>query len=93
MSIKIINAENHKGFRIVPEKNTVARQFVLERYGFSYTIIDNGEPHYLNLCRNMSYPFGVEPGYYKVDIKEDSIHIKNITINEYKKCNPQEDKR
>ena len=93
MSIKIINAENHNGFRVIPAKNTVSKQFVLERYGFSYTIIDNGQPHYLNLCRNMSYPFGVEPGYYKANIKGDSIHMQHITIEQYKQCNPQEDKR
>ena len=41
----------------------------------------------------MSYPFGVEPGYYKADIKGESIHIECITQDEYKKYNPQEDKR
>ena len=92
MPIKIINAENHNGFRIVPANNTVSRQFILERYGFSYTIIDNGQPHYLLLCRNMSYPFGVEPGYYKASIKGESIHIEYITEDEYKNCNPQDDK-
>ena len=92
MPFKIINAENHNGFRIVPTTNTVLRQFILERYGYSYTIIDNGELHYLNLCRNMSYCFGVEPGYYKLNIKGDSIHIQYITRDEYENCNPQEDK-
>jgi hypothetical protein len=92
MPISIINAENHNDFKIVPAKGQLVRQFILKRYGFSYTILDNGQSHYLSLCRNMSYPFGVEPGYYKADIKGDSIHIKYITHEEYRKCNPQEDK-
>ena len=92
MPIKIINAENHNNFRIVPEKENMKRQFILERYGFSYNITDNGNPHYFKLCRNMSYPFGVDPGYYKADIRGDSIYIEYITRDEYDKCNPQEDK-
>ena len=92
MPIKIINAENHNGFKIVPAKNTVSRQFILERYGYSYTMIDNGQSHYLNLCKTMCYCFGVEPGYYKADIKGDSIHMQYITRDEYQKCNPQENK-
>ena len=93
MPIKIINAENHNDFKIIPEREKTERQFILKRYGFSYTMIDNGNTHYLSLCRNMSYPFGVEPGYYKLDIRGDSIHIEYITENEYndhKKYNPQD---
>jgi hypothetical protein len=93
MPIKIINAENHNGFRIIPARENMRRQFILDRYGYTYTIIDNGELHYLYLSRNMSYPFGVDPGYYKVEIKGDSIHIEYITQDEYKtnNSNPQED--
>lgn len=93
MPVKIINSDNHNDFRIVQEKENMERQFILQRYGFSYTMLDNGQPHYLSLCRNMSYPFGVEPGYYKADIKGDSIYIEYITEDKYKECNPQEDKR
>ena len=93
MPVKIINAENHNDFRIVQEKENMERQFILKRYGYSYTIIDNGELHYISLCRNMSYPFGVEPGYYKAEIIGDSIHIEYITEDKYKECNQQEDKR
>mgnify|MGYP001221873215 CR=1 FL=1 len=92
MSISIINAENHNDFRIVPAKSNIGKQFILKRYGYSYTIIDDGQTHYFLLCQNMSYPFGVEPGYYKADIKGDSIHLEYITKEEYIKCNPQEDK-
>ena len=87
MSIKIINSQNHNDFRIIPVKENVGRQFILKRYGYSYTIIDNGELHYLSLCRNMSFPFGVEPGYYKVEIIEDSIHMEYITQDEYDEYN------
>ena len=85
MPIKIINAENHNDFRIIPKREKTERQFILKRYGYSYTIIDNGELHYFSLCRNMSYPFGVEPGYYKVEIIGDSIHMEYITEDEYNK--------
>ena len=93
MPISIINAENHNDFRIVPAKSNMGRQFILTRYGYSYTIIDDGRTHYLLLCQTMSYPFGVEQGYYKADIKGDSIHLEYITEEEYRKCNPQEDKQ
>lgn len=94
MPIKIINSQNHNGFKIIPKKDNIKRQFILERYGYSYTMIDNEQPHYLDLCRNMSYPFGVEPGYYKAYIRGESIHIEYITQDEYNKnnnkSNPQE---
>ena len=85
---KTINANNHKDFRIVPAKSNMPRQFILTRYGRSYNIHDNGQTHYLNLCESMCYPFGVEPGYYKLDIIDDSIHIRFITEEEYKSSNP-----
>ena len=93
MPIKIINSDNHNDFRIIPVKENLKRQFILKRYGYSYTMIDNGELHYLSLCRNMSYPFGVEPGYYKAKIIGDSIHMEYITQDEYNKnkSNPQDD--
>lgn len=93
MPIKIINAENHNDFKIIPEREKTERQFILERYGYSYTMIDNGQSHYLSLCGTMCYPFGVEPGFYKADIKGNSIHIEYISQDEYEKCNnPQDDK-
>ncbi len=93
MPIKIINSDNHNGFKIIPKKDNIERQFILERYGYSYTMIDNEQPRYLSLCRNMSYPFGVEPGYYKAKIIGDSIHMEYITQDEYNKnkSNPQDD--
>lgn len=85
----IINTENHKDFRIVPEKNGTVRQFILTRYGRSYNIHDNGRTHYLNLCESMCYPFGVEPGHYKADINGDSIYIQPITEEEFNRCTPK----
>lgn len=85
----IINAENHKDFRIVPATSNIPRQFILTRYGRSYNIHDNGPTHYLNLCESMCYPFGVEPGHYKADINGDSIYIQPITEEEFNRCNPK----
>jgi hypothetical protein len=85
----IINADNHNDFRIVPEKNGMVRQFILTRYGRSYNMHDNGKTHYLLLCESMCYPFGVEPGHYKADIKGDSIHIQHIAEEEFNRCNPK----
>ena len=76
---KIINAENHLDFRIVPAKSNMPRQFILTRYGRSYNIHDNGLTHYMQLCQSMCYPFGVEPGHYKAEIKGDSIYIQYKT--------------
>jgi hypothetical protein len=92
MPITIINAENHNNFRIVPATNNMERQFILTKYGRTYNMCDDGQSHYLNLCENMRYVFGLEPGYYKTDIKGDSIHLEYITDEEYNRCNPQEDK-
>ena len=85
----IINAENHKDFRIVPATSNIPRQYILTRYGRSYNIHDNGRTHYLNLCESMCYPFGVEPGHYKADINGDSIYIQPITEEEFNRCNPK----
>ena len=87
----IINAENHHDFRIVPAKSNMPRQFILTRYGRSYNMHDNGRTHYLNLCESMCYPFGVEPGHYKADIKGDSICIQPITEEEFNRCNPKKE--
>ena len=89
----IINAENHHDFRIVPAKSHMPRQFILTRYGRSYNMHDNGQTHYMLLCQSMGWVFNVEPGYYKADIKGDSIHLEYITEEEYDRCNPQEDKQ
>ena len=86
---KTINANNHNDFKIVPAKSNMARQFILTRYGRSYNMHDNGQTHYLNLCESMCYPFGVEPGLYKADIKGDSIYIQPITEEEFNRCNPK----
>ena len=92
MPITIINADNYNDFIIVPATNNTERQFILTRYGRSYNMHDNGQIHYLYLCESMSMVFNVEPGYYKADIKGDSIYLEYITQEEYRKCNPQEDK-
>ena len=42
------------------------------------------------LCQSMGWVFNVEPGYYKADIIDDSIHIEYITEEEYNRCNPRE---
>ena len=88
----IINAENHNDFTIVPAKSNTGRQFILKRYGRSYTMCDNGQSHYLNLCESMGYAFGLEPGYYQADIKGDSIYIQDISKEQYEQNNPQQDK-
>ena len=93
MPITIINTDNHNDFIIVPARNNMERQFILTRYGRSYNMHDNGQTHYMLLCQSMGWVFNVEPGYYKADIKGDSIHLEYITDEEYRICNPQEDKQ
>lgn len=90
MPISIINADNHNDFRIVPATSNMERQFILKRYGRSYNIHDNRQTHYMLLCQSMGWVFNVEPGYYKADIIDDSIHIEYITEEEYNRCNPRE---
>ena len=68
---KIINANNHNDFKIVPARNNTPRQFILTRYGRSYNLCDIGNPHYLRLCESMGYVFNLDPGYYKLDIIDD----------------------
>lgn len=87
---KTINANNHNDFRIIPEGNNTPRQFILSRYGRTYNIQDNGQTHYLRLCQSMGYVFNVDPGYYKLDIIDDSICIQLSSEAEYNRCNPQE---
>ena len=85
---KTINANNHNDFKIVPAGSNMPRQFILKRYGRAYNIHDTGNPHYLQLCESMGYVFNLDPGYYKLDIIDDSIHIRFITEEEYKSSNP-----
>ena len=85
---KIINANNHNDFKIVPARDNTPRQFILTRYGRSYNLCDTGNPHYLRLCESMGYVFNLDPGYYKLDIIGDSMHIRFITEEQYKSSNP-----
>ena len=85
---KTINANNHNDFKIVPAKSNTTRQFILKRYGRTYNLHDTGNPHYLKLCESMGYVFNVDPGYDKVDIIDDSIHMRFITEKEYESAIP-----
>ena len=77
-----INADNYNDFTII-DNDGVERQFILRRYGRSYTMLDIGNPHYLKLDQSMAYVFKVQPGFYKADIEEDSIFITTITEEDY----------
>ena len=82
-----INANNYNDFTIIEARENTERQFILQRYGRSYTIPDNGNPHYLKLDQSMAYVFKVQPGFYKADIEEDSIFITTITEEDYNNQN------
>jgi len=86
VNMKTINANNYNDFRIIPERNNTPRQFILKRYGRAYSMHDNGETHYLSLCQSMGYIFNVDPGYYKLDIIDDSICIQLISEEEFNRC-------
>ena len=81
-----INADNYNDFTII-DNDGVERQFILRRYGRSYTMLDIGNPHYLKLDQSMAYVFKVQPGFYKADIEEDSIFITTITEEDYNNRN------
>ena len=78
-----INANNYNDFVIIDAHDGIERQFILTRYGRSYTMLDIGNPHYLKLDQSMAYVFKVQPGFYKADIEEDSIFITTITEEDF----------
>ena len=78
-----INANNYNNFSIVDAHDDIEKQFILKRYGYSYTMLDVGNPHYLKLDQNMAYVFKVQPGYYKANIEGDSIFISSMSEEQY----------
>ena len=82
-----INVDNYNDFTIIDAHDGVERQFILKRYGRSYTMLDIGNPHYLKLDQSMAYVFKVQPGFYKADIEENSIFITTITEEDYNNQN------
>lgn len=86
VNMKTINSNNYNDFRIIPERNNTPRQFILTRYGRSYNLHDTGNPRYLQLCESMGYVFNVDPGYYKLDIIDDSICIQLSSEEEFNRC-------
>ena len=86
-----LNSDNYNDFIIVDARNGVERQFILKRYGYSYTMLDIGNPHYLKLDQNMAYVFKVQPGYYKANIEGDSIFISSMTEEQFNESTKKEE--
>lgn len=78
-----LNLDNYNDFTIVDAHDGIERQFILKRYGYSYTMLDIGNPHYLKLDKNMGYVFKVQPGHYTANIEGDSIFVSSMTEEQY----------